>query len=90
MRHDYPRRNSAPTPTRITTKGQVTLPQPVREALRLAPGDGVDFSCNERGEVVITRQVAAVRPAERGRPAHLAAQVRRRAAEVVALLRGLD
>ncbi|HYL70221.1 MAG TPA: type II toxin-antitoxin system PrlF family antitoxin [Candidatus Dormibacteraeota bacterium] len=49
--------------TRITIKGQVTLPRRVREVLRLAPGDGVEFTSNERGEVVITRQIAAPRAA---------------------------
>ena len=77
-------------PTRITTRGQVTLPPQVRETLRLAPGDGVQFTSNERGEVVITRQVAAVQAAGRSRQPHIAEQVRRRAAELVALLRGLD
>lgn len=75
--------------TRITIKGQVTLPRRVREVLRLAPGDGVEFTSNERGEVVITRQMGVAPAAGRGRP-QVAAQVRRRAAELVALLRGLD
>jgi len=76
--------------TRITIKGQVTLPRRVREVLRLAPGDGVEFTSNERGEVVITRQMGVAPAAGRGRHPHLATQVRRRAAELVSLLRGLD
>ncbi len=76
--------------TRITIKGQVTLPRRVREALRLAPGDGVEFTSNERGEVVITRQMGVAPTAGRGRHPPVAAQVRRRAVELVALLRGLD
>ena len=76
--------------TRITIKGQVTLPRRVREVLRLGPGDGVEFTSNERGEVVITRQAGVAPAAGRGRRPHVAAQVRRRAAELVALLRGLD
>ncbi|HYM27409.1 MAG TPA: type II toxin-antitoxin system PrlF family antitoxin [Steroidobacteraceae bacterium] len=76
--------------TRITIKGQVTLPRRVREVLRLAPGDGVEFTSNERGEVVITRQIAAPRAAGHGRQPQVAAQVRRRAAELVAVLSRLD
>ena len=76
-------------PTRITTKGQVTLPKQVREVLHLAPGDGVEFTANERGEIVITRQLAP-RAEAPARKLRIAAQVRRRAAELVALLRGLD
>lgn len=32
--------------TRKTVKGQVTIPKKVPEALRLSPGDGVDFAVN--------------------------------------------
>ena len=77
-------------PTRITTKGQLTLPKKVRALLRLAPGDGVEFSANERGEIVITRQIAPLQADVHPRQVRIAAQMRRRAAELVALLRGLD
>jgi antitoxin PrlF len=39
-----------PTAT-VTSKGQVTLPQKVREALRIRPGDRIDFVFGEDGEV---------------------------------------
>jgi len=39
-----------PTAT-VTSKGQVTLPQKVREALRIHPGDRIDFVVDEDGEV---------------------------------------
>jgi len=39
-----------PTAT-VTSKGQVTLPQRVREALRIRPGDRIDFVLDEDGEV---------------------------------------
>jgi antitoxin PrlF len=39
-----------PTAT-VTSKGQVTLPRKIREALRIRPGDRVDFVLDENGEV---------------------------------------
>lgn len=47
----------------VTQKGQVTIPKTLRDNLRLVTGDKVEFSLNERGEVVIkpvTRKVAEV------------------------------
>ena len=41
-----------PTAT-ITSKGQITIPREVREVLRVEAGDQVDFSINERGEVIV-------------------------------------
>ena len=79
--------------TRITIKGSVTLPRRVREALLLSPGDAVEFHLNGNGEFVL-RKAAAIAPAGRRatRPVHpqLEAQMRRRAAELLALLRGFD
>lgn len=34
---------------RVTTKGQVTIPKPVREALGIEPGDEVTFEQTEHG-----------------------------------------
>lgn len=77
--------------TTMTTKGQVTIPKRVREALCLAPGDGVDFDVNRGGEVVILK--AGVRPAHR--PDHFdsargKAQIKWRTDELMALLREPD
>jgi antitoxin PrlF len=79
--------------TRITNTGHVTIPRRVREALRLAPGDALEFHVNVNGEVVMRKAVLA--PATAGRRARRVnpntdAQMRRRAAELLALLRGLD
>ena len=41
-----------PTAT-MTTKGQITIPKEVRERLRLAPGDRVDFVIDDRGVFVL-------------------------------------
>lgn len=48
----------------VTTKGQVTIPKPVREALRLAAGDRVEFVDlgNGRFELVAaTRDITELR-----------------------------
>ncbi|MBA2420636.1 MAG: AbrB/MazE/SpoVT family DNA-binding domain-containing protein [Thermoleophilaceae bacterium] len=34
---------------RVTSKGQVTIPQKVREQLGITPGSEVDFQLDERG-----------------------------------------
>jgi AbrB family looped-hinge helix DNA binding protein len=41
---------------RVTEKGQVTIPQSVRVALNISPGDEVEFEC--QGEQAVLRRVA--------------------------------
>jgi bifunctional DNA-binding transcriptional regulator/antitoxin component of YhaV-PrlF toxin-antitoxin module len=80
--------------TRISAKGRVMLPRRVREALRVGPGDWVQFAFNRRGEIVVNKAPPEVGSTGRARDARhharLEAQMRRRAAELLALLRGLD
>jgi AbrB family looped-hinge helix DNA binding protein len=79
--------------TRITNAGRVTIPRRVRAALRVSPGDAVEFHLNDNGEFVLRKAsttAPAGRRATRGMPARVEAQMRRRAAELLALLRGLD
>jgi len=40
-------------PATVTTKGQVTIPKPVRDLLGLIPGSKVEFRRNAVGEVVL-------------------------------------
>lgn len=40
-------------PTNLTSKGQVTIPKHIRDALQLLPGMPVEFSVNAAGEVVV-------------------------------------
>ncbi len=40
-------------PTNLTSKGQVTIPKRIRDALRLLPGVAVEFSVNAGGELVL-------------------------------------
>ena len=83
-----------PMPTRITVKGQVTIPKRIRELLQLSPGEWVEFEVNTRGEILVRKaqELAARSARRRPRPVHprVEAQMRRRAAELLALLRGLD
>ncbi|MDF0729010.1 type II toxin-antitoxin system PrlF family antitoxin [Cytobacillus sp. S13-E01] len=37
----------------LTSKGQVTIPQKIREAIQASTGDQIEFSLNESGEVII-------------------------------------
>lgn len=77
--------------TTMTVKGQVTIPKKVRDALRLNPGDGVDFDVNREGQVVVHK--VGARPAgKRDRFASVRgkAQVKWRTDELMALLRGTD
>jgi antitoxin PrlF len=80
--------------TRITVKGQVTTPKRIRELLRLSAGDHVEFDVNTSGEIVVRKAYGppARSARSRARAVHprVEAQMRRRAAELLALLRGLD
>lgn len=77
--------------TTMTIKGQVTIPKKVREALRLSPGDSVDFDVNREGQVVVRKTGA--RPGskrDRFESARGKAQVKWRTDELMALLRGTE
>jgi AbrB family looped-hinge helix DNA binding protein len=39
--------------TTLTSKGQVTIPKRIRDALRLAPGAAVDFAVDAAGQVIL-------------------------------------
>lgn len=73
----------------LTSKGQVTIPKQIRDALNLAPGCAVDFAVNRDGEVVIQKSGArARRKADRFAAARGKADVKWRTDELMALLRG--
>ena len=77
--------------TTMTVKGQVTIPKKVRDALRLSPGDGVDFNVNRGGEVVVHKAGARPRSKrDRFESARGTAQVKWRTDDLMALLRGSD
>lgn len=41
--------------TTLTSKGQVTIPKPVRDALGVGPGQAVESTLQPDGEVVVTK-----------------------------------
>jgi antitoxin PrlF len=45
--------------TKVTSKGQVTIPKHIRDALRLRPGSAVDFAVDGQGQVVLVPAKAA-------------------------------
>ena len=44
----------------ITSKGQVTIPKPIRDRLHLEPGDRIDFIVEEDGGLRVTPVTASV------------------------------
>lgn len=78
-------------PTTLTSKGQVTIPKRIRDALSMTPGCSVDFAVNAEGEVVIHKVGArAGRKPDRFEAARGKADVTWRTDELMALLRGED
>ena len=46
---------------KLTSRGQLVIPQPVRQHLHLQPGDRVDFLIQDDGEVIVRPAVDDVR-----------------------------
>ena len=77
--------------TTLTSKGQVTIPKHIRDALNLAPGCTLDFAVNGDGEVVIHKTDArAKRKSDRFDAARGSADIKTRTRDLMALLRGDD
>jgi len=74
-------------PTRVTSKGQVTIPKRVRDRLGIQPGNAVDFELAADGRVILVKL-------DRGRPVSRFEALRGRAGaglstdEIMALTRG--
>jgi antitoxin PrlF len=77
-------------PTALTTKGQVTLPKHIRDALGLQAGSLLDFAVNKEGDVVIQRADRAGPNAanDRFEAARGRADIPWRTDDLMALLRG--
>ena len=77
--------------TTLTSKGQVTIPKRIRDAMNLAPGSSVDFAVNSEGDVVIRKTGAKPsRKRDRFEAARGKADIKWRTDELMALLRGED
>lgn len=75
--------------TTLTSKGQVTIPKQIRDAMSLLPGCAVDFALNTQGEVVIHKVGArAGRKHDRFEAVRGKADVKWRTDDLMALLRG--
>ena len=73
---------------RVTSKGQVTIPKDVRDALGIRPAETeVDFMLNESGEWVL-RKVGTVESRSRFRTAHEVGRPTMSTDEILALTRG--
>lgn len=74
--------------TTLTSKGQVTVPKQIRDALQLLPGSAVEFAVNADGDVVIHKADAHPnRQADRFDDARGKADIKWRTDELMALLR---
>ena len=73
---------------RVTSKGQVTIPQAVRQRLGITPGSEVDFQLDDRGARLI--RVSAGEGKELARRLRARATVAMSTEEIMALTRGDD
>ena len=75
--------------TTLTSKGQVTIPKQIRDALNMAPGFSVQLAVNREG-VVVTHKVGAraSRKPDRFEAARGKADVKWCTDDLMALLRG--
>lgn len=79
--------------TTMTSKGQVTIPKPIRDALHLTPGSAIEFSVNDNGEVVLhsaKRESGKARAPDRFDAVRGKADIKWRTDDLMALLRGDD
>lgn len=76
-------------PTKITSKGQVTIPKPVRNRLNLKPGNAVDFEIANDGRVVLVKAGRkSAFPPSRFERLRGSATVKMSTDEIMALMRG--
>jgi antitoxin PrlF len=78
--------------TTITSKGQVTIPKRIRDALHLEPGSAVQFALNDQGQVVLSpaKKAAARGAKDRFAAARGKATVKWRTDDLMKLLHSDD
>jgi len=76
-------------PTTLTSKGQITIPKRIRDALNMTPGCLIDFALNREGDVIV-QKVANQTTQRRDRfaAARGKADIKWRTDELMTLLRG--
>ena len=75
--------------TMLTSKGQVTIPKQIRDALNLEPGSAIDFAIDGNGDVVIHKVGArASRKPDRFEKARGKADIKWQTDDLMAMLRG--
>jgi AbrB family looped-hinge helix DNA binding protein len=72
---------------RVTTKGQVTIPQPIREKLGIVPSSEVDF-VEKEGKVYIVKKEGSNRERSAFRKMRGIASVKMSTEEIMRLTRG--
>ena len=75
--------------TTVTTKGQVTIPKPVRDRLGIEPGSTVEFELAPDGRVVLVKVVGTI-PASRFERLRGTATAGLTTDQIMALTRGVD
>ncbi|HSA81498.1 MAG TPA: AbrB/MazE/SpoVT family DNA-binding domain-containing protein [Geminicoccaceae bacterium] len=75
--------------SRVTRKGQVTIPKRVRDYLGLAPGSIVEFDVTPDGRIVLINQDATPKPS-RFEKVRGTATTKLTTDEIMAMLRGDD
>ena len=74
--------------TKVTSKGQVTIPKPVRDHLGIVPGSQVRFRSAADGSIVVEKADATGREPSRFAKARGSAGLGMTTDELMALLRG--
>jgi antitoxin PrlF len=75
--------------SRVTRKGQITIPKRVRDHLGIEPGSVVDFELGDDGRIVLTVAGAAAKPSRFERFRGIA-KTKLTTDELMAMLRGDD
>lgn len=75
-------------PATVTSKGQVTIPKPIRDRLGIKPGTKVAFSLDEEGRAFIQAEEAARPQPSRLERLRGTATTRLSTDEIMALTRG--
>ncbi len=75
--------------TTLTSKGQVTIPKQIRDALNLTPGCAINFDVSQNGDVIIHKVGARMsHEPDRFEKVRGKADIKWRTDDLMALLRG--